>query len=97
MDAAAPTAVYGAVLLMAAIAYWLLQRGIIRREGSESLVARAVGRDRKGRISPLAYLAAIPLAFVNPWLSRALYIAVALIWLAPDRRIERVLAQHEEH
>jgi uncharacterized membrane protein len=89
--AAVPSAVYGVVLLMAAIAYFILQRAIIRREGPGSLLARAVGGDLKGKISPLAYLVAIPLAFVNRWLSGALYVAVAIMWLVPDRRIERML------
>jgi uncharacterized membrane protein len=89
--AAVPSAVYGVVLLMAAIAYFILQRAIIRREGPDSLLARAVGGDLKGKISPLAYLLAIPLAFVNRWLSGALYVAVAVMWLVPDRRIERML------
>jgi uncharacterized membrane protein len=91
--ASAPTAVYGVVLLMAAIAYYILQVVIIRQEGPDSLVARAVGSDLKGKLSPLAYLVAIALAFVLPWLSGAIYFTVALIWLVPDRRIERVLAE----
>ena len=86
-----PTAVYGFVLLMAAIAYMLLQRTIILRQGPESLLAAALGKDWKGKLSPAFYLAAIPLAFVNPWLSSALYVLVALLWLIPDRRIERAL------
>jgi uncharacterized membrane protein len=89
--ASLPTALYGVVLLMAAIAYWLLQQCIVAANGAQSVLARAIGSDRKGKLSPLAYLAAIPLAFVNPWLSCALYVAVALIWLVPDRRIERRL------
>ena len=89
--AALPTALYGCVLLMAAIAYWLLQQRIVAANGAQSVLARAIGSDWKGKLSPLAYLAAIPLAFVNPWLSCALYVAVALIWLVPDRRIERRL------
>ena len=94
----APTtmAAYGFVLLMAAIAYYLLQREIITQQGPHSLLARAVGRDWKGKISPLAYLAAIPLAFVGQWISGALYIGVALMWLVPDRRISRVLAERAE-
>jgi uncharacterized membrane protein len=86
-----PTALYGGVLLMAAIAYWLLQQCIVAANGAQSLLARAIGGDLKGKLSPLAYLAAIPLAFVNTWVSCALYVAVALIWLVPDRRIERRL------
>lgn len=90
-DAAAPSAVYGVVLLMAAIAYYILQTVIIRAQGPNSLLARAVGRDWKGRLSPLIYLVAIPLAYVHPWIADGLYTAVALIWLVPDRRIERIL------
>jgi len=87
-----PTALYGVVLLMSAIAYWLLQQCIVAANGDQSLLARAIGSDWKGKLSPLAYLAAIPLAFVNAWISCALYVGVALIWLVPDRRIERRLA-----
>jgi uncharacterized membrane protein len=94
--AAAPTALYGAVLLLAAIAYEILQAAIIAREGRDSVLASAVGRDWKGKLSPVLYLAAIPLAFVNPWISNGLYALVALIWLVPDRRIERAL-EREEH
>ena len=90
-DAATPSAVYGVVLLMAAIAYYILQTLIIRSHGPDSLLARAVGRDWKGRLSPLIYLAAIPLAYVHPWISDGLYTAVAFLWLVPDRRIERIL------
>ena len=85
---ALPTAAYGVVLLMAAVAYWLLQQRIIAVEGRDSLLARATGSDFKGRLSPLFYLAAIALAFVQPWLSCVLYVLVALVWLVPDRRIE---------
>lgn len=86
-----PSAAYGLVLLMAAIAYWLLQQCIIATEGPESTLARAVGRDWKGKLSPLIYLLAIPGAYVGPGIAQALYVLVALIWLVPDRRIERVL------
>src|SRR5262249_35246068 len=89
--AAAPTAAYGVVLLWAAIAYYLLQRAIIVRQGRGSLLASAVGRDWKGKLSPLVYLAAIPLAFVSPWIANGLYALVALLWFIPDRRIERAL------
>lgn len=96
--ASAPTAVYGFVLLMAAIAYWILQSAIIRQEGRDSVLARATANDLKGKISPLFYLAAIPLAFVRPWLAGALYVAVALMWLIPDSRIERALLEgRHEH
>ena len=88
---ALPTAVYGAVLLMAAIAYFILARAIIRREGPDSPLARAFGRDWKGKISPVIYSLAIMLSFVNQWLSQALFVTVAIMWLVPDRRIERVV------
>ena len=86
-----PTALYGFILLMAAIAYNLLQRAILAKEGRNSLLAIALGRDWKGKLSPLIYLSAIPLAFVNPWISTGLYVLGAMIWLIPDRRIERVM------
>jgi len=89
--AALPTALYGGVLLMAAIAYWLLQQCIVAVNGTQSTLAQAIGRDWKGKLSPVLYLAAIPLAFVSPWISNALFVLVALIWLVPDRRIERRL------
>lgn len=89
-----PTAVYGAVMLLAAIAYYILQQTIIRRQGSHSKLAAAVGGDVKGKLSPVLYAAAIPLAFVNQWIADGLYVAVALIWLVPDRRIEaRITAE----
>jgi len=87
-----PTAIYGVSLLLPAIAYYLLQKAILRREGPNSALANALGKDIKGKISPLLYLAAIGLTFVNPIISGALYALVALIWLIPDRRIERVIA-----
>jgi len=94
--AATPTAAYGCVLLMAAIAYWILQQAIIAREGRDSLLARAVGGDWKGKLSPVLYLAAILLAFASVWLADALYLFAALLWLVPDRRIERILEQKED-
>jgi uncharacterized membrane protein len=94
--ASTPTAVYGFVLLMAAIAYWILQRAIITKQGQDSVLAAAIGRDWKGNLSPVLYLMAIPLAFVSPWISNSLYVLVALLWLVPDRRIERMLLKHEE-
>jgi len=94
--AAIPTAIYGFVLLMAAIAYYVLQRTIIAKEGRESLLAQAVGRDWKGKLSPLLYLAAIPLAFVSPWIAGGLYVFAALLWLIPDPRIEREIEKREE-
>jgi uncharacterized membrane protein len=94
--AALPVAAYGFVLLAAAIAYWILQQSIIRREGRDSLLARAVGGDWKGKLSPALYFAAIPLAFLNVWIASGIYILVALLWLVPDRRIERTLEQQED-
>jgi uncharacterized membrane protein len=90
--AALPMAMYGLVLLMAAIAYWILQQQIIRHEGADSLLRKAVGRDLKGKLSPLIYLIAIAAVLVSPWISAALYVLVALLWLVPDRRIERAAA-----
>ena len=87
-----PTALYGVVLLAAALAYWVLVRAILREEPSDSVLAAAVGRDLKGTVSPVIYVVAIGLAFVCPWAACALYVAVALLWLVPDRRIERALA-----
>jgi uncharacterized membrane protein len=91
-----PAAVYGLVLLMAAIAYYILQRAIIKLQGSDSLLAAAIGKDWKGKLSPLLYLIAIPLAFVSPLISNTLFVVVALLWLIPDRRIERVLVKCEK-
>jgi uncharacterized membrane protein len=93
--AAAPSAVYGGVLLMAAVAYWILQQLIIKSQGHGSLLKRAIGRDWKGKVSPLIYLIAIPMAFWSPWVSQGLYVLVALMWLVPDRRIERALSSIE--
>jgi len=84
-----PTATYGAVLLLAAIAYYLLQRSIIVFEGADSALQRAIGRDMKGKLSPIIYAMGIALAFVSRWLALAAYIVVALMWLVPDRRLER--------
>jgi uncharacterized membrane protein len=94
--AAIPTAIYGFVLLMAAIAYYALQRTIIARQGRESLLAQAVGKDWKGKLSPLLYLAAIPLAFVSSWIAAGLYVVAALVWFIPDPRIEREIEKREE-
>ena len=90
-----PAAVYGFVLLMAAIAYYLLQLAIIAKQGRDSLLKAALGRDWKGKISVVLYLGALLLAFVKPWIAIAVYVLVALMWLVPDRRIERALAGHE--
>jgi len=86
--AALPTAMYGGVLLLAAIAYLVLQRAIITQQGPGSKLAAAVGRDLKGKLSPILYAVAIPLAFVHQAIAHALYVLAALIWLVPDRRIE---------
>jgi len=88
-----PTAVYGVVLLLPAIAYVLLQYAILHLHGQQSVLARALGGDFKGKISPLFYLAGIALAFVVPVVSIALYALVAIMWLVPDRRIEKVLPE----
>ena len=89
--APAPTAVYGVVLLMAAMAYLILQQVIMRAQGPQSLLRKAVGGDRKGNLSPLVYVVGIAVATTAPWVAGALYALVAVIWLVPDRRIERVL------
>jgi uncharacterized membrane protein len=89
----APTALYGVVLLLAAIAYWVLQRVIIASQGDNSLLANAIGSDVKGKLSPLLYAVAIPSAFLEQWIAGGLYVLVALMWLVPDRRIERVLGE----
>jgi uncharacterized membrane protein len=86
-----PTALYGVVLLMAAIAYYLLQQTIISAQGPGSLLKRAVGRDWKGRLSPVLYIVAILTTFASPLTAEAIYVAAALIWFIPDRRIEHVL------
>ena len=86
-----PTAIYGAVLLMCAIGYTILQETIIRAQGPHSRLRAAIGGDRKGKISLVCYVAAIPLAFVHRGISQVLYILVALTWLVPDRRIEHQL------
>jgi uncharacterized membrane protein len=88
----APTAVYGIVLFMAGTAYYVLQSAIIADEGPESVLARAVGRDWKGKLSPVIYIIAIALAFVSSWIAIGLYTLVAIMWLIPDRRIERALS-----
>jgi uncharacterized membrane protein len=90
--AALPTALYGGVLFLAAISYFLLQQRIIASQGAESILRSAVGGDWKGKVSPILYLVAIGVAFLSPWASQAIYVAVALLWIIPDRRIERALA-----
>jgi uncharacterized membrane protein len=91
--AAAPTALYGVVLLMAALAYYILQHTIIATQGRDSVLRTAIGRDRKGKLSVVAYAIAIPAAFAWPAVAWAIYALVALMWLVPDRRIERVLGE----
>ena len=93
--AAVPTALYGGVLLMAAIAYWILQQLIIAAQGPDSLLRKAVGGDWKGKLSPFVYVIAIAAAFKAQWISQLLYLAVALIWLVPDKRIENALNSKE--
>ena len=88
-----PVALYGAVLLFAGIAYFILTRALITRHGRDSALAKAVGTDFKGKVSVVVYAVAIPLSFVNSWLACALYVLVAVMWLIPDRRIERVLTE----
>jgi TMEM175 potassium channel family protein len=94
--APATLALYGFVLLMAAITYWILQETIIRKHGRESVLSRAVGRDVKGKISPVLYIIAITTAFINPWISGSIYVLVALMWLIPDKRIENTLQQKDD-
>jgi len=87
----APTALYGAVMLLAAIAYYILQSIILAQQGPDSKLAKSIGRDFKGKVSPVLYALAIGMAFFAPWISGCIYVLVALMWLIPDRRIERVL------
>lgn len=89
--ASLPVAFYGVILLLAAIAYYILARTLVAYHGQESALATALGRDDKGKVSVAMYAVAIPLAFVQPWLACALYVLVAVIWLIPDRRIEKTL------
>ncbi|MFL6161813.1 MAG: TMEM175 family protein [Jatrophihabitantaceae bacterium] len=92
----APTAAYGMVLLAAALAYYLLQAALLHAGGDNSLLASAIGRDIKGKLSPLLYCLGIGLSFANRWLGIAVYVVVALMWLMPDRRVERVVARRGE-
>lgn len=89
--AALPLALYGCILLMASIAYWILESVIIRQQGSNSVLAKAVGKDLKGKASPLLYIVAVGASFWVGWLAITLYIFVALMWLIPDKRIENIL------
>ena len=93
--ASLPSALYGVILLCAAIAYWLLQQAIIAVEGTDSTLALAVGRDWKGRLSPVLYVAGIASTAWQTWLAQAIYVLAALLWVVPDRRIEHVLSRRE--
>lgn len=95
--APAPTSLYGCVLLMNALAFLLLQQAIRRLPANDHIISRAVGRDLKGKLSTLAYLAAIPLAFVSVWIACALYVLVAAVWLAPDPRMERAIEENKSN
>ncbi len=92
---AVPTALYGIVLMMAGAAYWILAHALIAVEGKHSILARAIGADRKGVLSIVFYAIAIPLSFLHRFVAQAIFVGVALIWLVPDRRIERALPQSE--
>lgn len=94
--AALPTAVYGLILLMSAIAYFILQRIILQSQGENSILAKAVGSDIKGKLSPILYLLAIGISWVDPAISGAIYVFVALMWLMPDLRIEKVINSEKE-
>ncbi len=87
-----PVAAYGAVLLFAAIAYFILTRALLALHGKDSVLATALGRDTKGKMSVAAYVGAIPLSFIDPAVACGIYVLVAVVWLIPDRRIERILA-----
>jgi uncharacterized membrane protein len=90
-----PVAIYGVVLLMAGVAYYILAQTLVAHHGKDSLISRALGNDFKGKISVLFYAVAIGLAFVIPWASLAIYVLVAVMWLVPDRRMARVLTDAE--
>jgi uncharacterized membrane protein len=92
--AAVPSALYGGVLLAAAIAYWILQQTIISSQGNDSQLKAAIGSDWKGKLSPVMYMLGIVSTLLWSWVAQALYVAVALLWLVPDRRIERTLYRH---
>ena len=91
-----PVAVYGFVLLLAGVAYFILTRALISLHGQGSTLATSIGRDRKGKISIAIYAAAIPLAFARPWIAGACYVMVAIMWLIPDPRIERKMEQRSK-
>ena len=86
-----PVALYGIIFLMAAIAYYILQKSILKKQGDNSLLSRAIGKDIKGKISPILYVIAIVTTLFNEWLAGSIYVLVALIWLIPDKRIERII------
>jgi uncharacterized membrane protein len=90
--AALPVAIYGMIMFLAGIAYTILTRVLISLDGADSRISAAIGKDYKGKLSVLGYLLAIPMAFVRPWLGFVFYIAIAVMWLVPDRRIERTIA-----
>jgi uncharacterized membrane protein len=92
--AATPMAIYGAVLFMSAIAYWILQQVIIASQGSDSLLKKAVGIDWKGKLSPVLTLIAIAATFYSRWIAQVIFVSVVLMWLVPDRRIERALQEN---
>jgi uncharacterized membrane protein len=91
-----PSALYGVIMLMSAIAYFILQHTILKTQGSNSILQEALGNDLKGKISPILYAIAIPMAYVNQWISGSIYALVALIWLIPDKRIERIFNEKHE-
>lgn len=91
--ASAPTAAYGLILFMAAIAYFILQSVIISQQGKNSILATAIGKDIKGKLSPVIYLVAVVSVCINPIISQILYIAVALMWIIPDKRIEKIMIE----
>jgi len=93
--AKAPMVLYGIILLMAAIAYFILQRRIIRNQGTGSILSKAIGKDVKGKISPVLYLAAIGLCWISTWISGILYVIVAVMWIVPDKRIEVIFRSEE--
>lgn len=94
--AAIPVALYGVVLLMAAVAYYILQNRILKKHGKNSILAKAIGNDLKGKISPVLYILAILSTMFSPWVAGGLYALVAIIWLIPDKRIERILDEEPE-
>jgi len=93
--AAVPVALYGVILVMSAVAYFILQNQILKTQGPDSLLAKAVGKDYKGKASPFFYAIAIALTLINPWISCSIYALVAMMWLIPDKRIEIVFNQQE--